>query len=157
MKIRRVRLESPTLGRAPDFLSALAASRLLHRPWASPPATLEEYRAYVRRSRVPSHIGHLVVTADGALVGVVNINEVVREAFRSGYLGYYGFVPLAGQGYMREGVRSVVIRAFGPYGLHRLEANIQPENGKIEGARRKPRISLRRVFAEVPQDRRTMA
>lgn len=130
MKNRPVRLESPSLRRAPAFLSAVAVSRPLHDPWTSPPATLEEYRAYVRRSRRPSHICHLVVTPDGALAGVININEIVRGAFGSGYLGYYGFLPHAGRGYMREGLRSVVARAFGQYGLHRLEANIQPGNGR---------------------------
>ena len=47
---------------------------------------------------------------------------------RSAYLGYYAFAPFAGQGYMREGIRLTLRHAFGPLGLHRLEANIQPEN-----------------------------
>ena len=29
---------------------------------------------------------------------------------------------------MREGIRLMLRHAFGPLGLHRLEANIQPEN-----------------------------
>jgi ribosomal-protein-alanine N-acetyltransferase len=58
----------------------------------------------------------------------VNLNEIVRGAFHSAYLGYYGFVPHAGQGYMAEGLRLALRHAFRRLGLHRLEANIQPGN-----------------------------
>lgn len=48
--------------------------------------------------------------------------------FRSAYLGYYAFEPLAGRGLMRQGMAQVISYAFGKLKLHRLEANIQPEN-----------------------------
>ncbi len=64
----------------------------------------------------------------GALVGVINISEIVRGAFRSGYLGYYAFAPHAGQGHMREGLAAVLDVAFRRLRLHRLEANVQPGN-----------------------------
>ena len=73
-------------------------------------------------------MGYWVRTDANELAGVVNINEIVRGSFRSGYLGYYAFVPHAGQGYMSKGLRAVVSRAFGVLRLHRLEANIQPDN-----------------------------
>jgi ribosomal-protein-alanine N-acetyltransferase len=59
---------------------------------------------------------------------VIDISEIVRGVFCSGYLGYYAFVPHHGCGYMRAGLLAVLQRAFQSYGLHRLEANIQPEN-----------------------------
>ena len=62
------------------------------------------------------------------LVGVINLNEVVRGMFQSAYLGYYAFEPFSGSGYMTEGLALVLDQAFGPLGLNRLEANIQPEN-----------------------------
>ena len=65
---------------------------------------------------------------DGAIAGVVNLNEIVRGAFHSTYLGYYGFAPHAGQSYMAEGLGLVLRHAFRRMGLHRLEANIQPGN-----------------------------
>jgi ribosomal-protein-alanine N-acetyltransferase len=58
----------------------------------------------------------------------VNLNEIVRGAFHSAYLGYYGFAPHARQGYMTEGLGLVLRHAFRQMGLHRLEANIQPRN-----------------------------
>jgi ribosomal-protein-alanine N-acetyltransferase len=59
---------------------------------------------------------------------VVNINEIVMWAFRSGYLGYFIFEEYAGKGYMTEGIRLVIKHAFNRLKLHRLEANIQPDN-----------------------------
>ena len=53
---------------------------------------------------------------------------VVLGALRGGYLGYAAFRPYAGTGHASAGVRLVIEYAFGPLGLHRLEANIQPGN-----------------------------
>lgn len=65
---------------------------------------------------------------DGDIVGVVNITNIVRGSFKSGYLGYYVFAGYERQGYMRAGLRAVVRYAFDSLKLHRLEANIQPGN-----------------------------
>ena len=66
--------------------------------------------------------------AANELAGVININEIVRGKFLSGYLGYYAFVPHNGRGYMNAGLTAVISRAFRMLRLHRLEANIQPDN-----------------------------
>lgn len=65
----------------------------------------------------------------GDLVGVSNLNEIVRGNLQSAFLGFYALVPYVGQGLMMEGLREVVRVAFWEVGLHRLEANIQPGNG----------------------------
>ncbi|ALA25340.1 Putative ribosomal N-acetyltransferase YdaF [Piscirickettsia salmonis] len=62
------------------------------------------------------------------LIGVFNISEIVRGCFQSAYLGYYAFEPFANQGYMTQGLRLLVEHAFNTLKLHRLEANIRPEN-----------------------------
>jgi ribosomal-protein-alanine N-acetyltransferase len=64
------------------------------------------------------------------LAGVINLNEIVRGRFRSAYLGYYGFEPYAGRGFMREGLALAISFAFTKLRLHRLEANIQPDNAR---------------------------
>jgi ribosomal-protein-alanine N-acetyltransferase len=69
-----------------------------------------------------------VVTPEGDLAGVINISEIVRGAFNSGYLGHYAFVPHAKRGHMRHGLQAVLQKAFRLHRLHRLEANIQPGN-----------------------------
>ena len=53
---------------------------------------------------------------------------VVRGVFRSGYLGYYAVAGFERQGSMRAGLVQVVRHAFKSLELHRLEANIQPDN-----------------------------
>ena len=124
-----MRLEPPSARRLQAFLVAVRRSRKLHGRWVSPPWTPTAYRTYLRRLRGPTHVGYLVCMRDsGELVGVVNISEIVRGAFRSGYLGYYAFTPFAGRGLMTEGLALVIAEAFGALGLHRLEANVQPEN-----------------------------
>jgi [ribosomal protein S5]-alanine N-acetyltransferase len=125
----RVRLERPSARREPDYLQAALRSRVLHRGYVVPAATPREYRAYLRRARRANQESFFVIDAQsGELAGVININDIVRHAELSGRLGYYAFVPHAGQGLMRDGLRLVIERAFRELGLHRLEANIQPGN-----------------------------
>lgn len=112
---------------ASEFLAAVRRSRDLHLPWVVAPDSLATYRAYLARLARENHLGWFVM-ADGELAGVINVNEIVYGAFRSGHLGYYGFVPWNGRGCMRSGMLRAVTRAFRVHRLHRLEANIQPDN-----------------------------
>jgi ribosomal-protein-alanine N-acetyltransferase len=123
-----VRLELPSMRRAAAFVDAARNSRDLHARWVYAPATIDAYRAFVERMRRPTHIGYLVCTPDDGLAGVINISEIVRGSFRSAYLGYYSLVPHHGRGYMRAGLVRAIGLAFRRDRLHRLEANIQPDN-----------------------------
>lgn len=112
-----------------EFLDLMRASRALHEPWISPPLTDSAFRGYLDRARSHDHEAQLVCLNDSrAIVGVININNIVRGSFLSASLGYYVGAPYAGQGLMREGLQLVKDYAFNHLGLHRLEANIQPEN-----------------------------
>ena len=125
----RVRLERPSLAREREFLEAVRRSRKLHGRFVSAPDKTDEYRDYLRRARRQNQESFFVVLcADSSLVGVVNVNEIVRHSLQSGTLGYYAFVPHAGAGLMREGLALVLERAFRDFALHRLEASIQPAN-----------------------------
>jgi ribosomal-protein-alanine N-acetyltransferase len=124
----RVRLERPALRHEQRFLRAVTRSRQLHRGWVSPPRDGAEFAQYVASLRRDDRDGLFVVTGRGDLAGVINVNEIVRGSFQSAYLGYYAFEPFAGRGLLRAGLRSVIARCFGEWRLHRLEANIQPEN-----------------------------
>jgi RimJ/RimL family protein N-acetyltransferase len=99
----------PARGTRPDdprlFASLLRANRGRH-----------SVKLFVRRS------------SDGALLGVVNLNEIVLGAFQSAYLGYWIGSRHARQGYMHEALRLALRYAFGTLGLHRVEANVVPGN-----------------------------
>jgi ribosomal-protein-alanine N-acetyltransferase len=125
----RVHLERPSLRREAEYLGVARASRKLYRGFVTTAATPQEYREYLRRSRRSNQESFFVIANEtNSLAGVINLNEIVRYAFCSAYLGYYAFVPHAGLGLMREGMTLVLAFAFGDLKLHRVEANIQPAN-----------------------------
>ena len=93
------------------------------------PETPDEYDTYLERSRSKStayFVAHRI--EDDAIVGFLNISEIVRGKFQSAFLGYGGIAGFEGQGYMREALELVLREAFTKLALHRLEANIQPGN-----------------------------
>jgi [ribosomal protein S5]-alanine N-acetyltransferase len=126
-----VRLSQPSARDSDEFVAAARASAGLQHPWVSAPDTPERYAAFLGRAGREDHQSYLVRHDEcGGLVGYVNINNIVRGALRSGYLGYAGFASHAGRGLMTAGLRAVVSDAFATLGLHRLEANIQPDNSR---------------------------
>ncbi|MCF8207752.1 MAG: GNAT family N-acetyltransferase [Methylotenera sp.] len=109
------------------FIAAARASRRLHQPWVTAPCDAPAFARHLARFDGQAHHG-FVVEVDGQLAGAIHLTHIVMGAFRSGYLGYYAFAGLAGQGHMTAGLKAVVRHAFTDLGLHRLEANIQPGN-----------------------------
>ena len=112
-----------------EFLRLAADSRALHRPWTYPPERPEQFDELYARSRRDDTVCLLACLREGGeIAGVLIISQIVRSAFQSAYLGYYAHERHAGKGYMREAMAQTIAHAFGPLGLHRLEANIQPGN-----------------------------
>ena len=125
----RVGIRRPTADASAELVALVRTSAALHHPWGEYPATSEAFDEYLRRRALPDHDGFLVCErGSGAIVGVININSIVRGFFQSGYLGYYGGAAYARRGYMTAGLRLVTSYAFAELKLHRLEANIQPGN-----------------------------
>ena len=133
----RVYLRPPRTADAKAFIAGVKASRELHGTWVRPPSTPERYAVFARRNGgfaardplVATHVGLLVCrSADDAIVGMFHLSEIVRGVFQSCYLGYYGFAPYAGEGYMSEGLELALQVAFRGLRLHRVEANVQPTN-----------------------------
>lgn len=113
-------------GDSARLIAANLAARALHAPWVAPAITEERFAAGLADPRRVS----LLAKDGGMLVGVINLSEIVRGSFLSAYLGYYGYPEGTGQGRMTAAVRLAIAHAFGPLGLHRVEANIQPENAR---------------------------
>jgi [ribosomal protein S5]-alanine N-acetyltransferase len=122
ISLRRLRPEDERA-----YLAAVARSVRLHHPWAYPPGTAEAFVEYLTGSeaRIP-----LAVLIDGELAGAYTLSQIVYGAFRNAYLGYYAFVPHAGTGAMRAAMPAVFRFAFDDLSLHRLQANVQPDNAR---------------------------
>src|SRR3954451_17582257 len=85
-------------------------------------------RTVLRRARVGTSLP-FAVRVEGRLAGHVTIDNVVRGALRSGYLGYQLQRERAGRGMGSLAVALVCARAFGPAGLRGLQADTRPGNG----------------------------
>lgn len=64
----------------------------------------------------------------GQLVARVNLHRVRREHFHCAELGYRVAESQGGKGYAGEAVRLVLLQAFGPLRLRRVEAQCRPDN-----------------------------
>jgi ribosomal-protein-alanine N-acetyltransferase len=125
----RTCIQAPEATDEEAFLSAMQESVGLHYPWVSAPKNHKGWKRYMDRLERINEAGFLVKTLeDGAICGVVNLNIITYEALCSAQVSYFGVAGQAEKGYMKEGLLQVVRHAFSELGLHRLEANIQPEN-----------------------------
>ncbi|MGH8017806.1 MAG: GNAT family N-acetyltransferase [Opitutaceae bacterium] len=125
----RVRIRLPQQNDETAFLAAVRASAELHASWVHPPATRDAFLLHLETVHTFTTRRFLVTSrADDTLAGVFNLTHIIRGGLQSAFLGYYAFVPHAGTGMMKEGLALVLRQAFGTMRLHRIEANIQPEN-----------------------------
>jgi ribosomal-protein-alanine N-acetyltransferase len=125
----RACLRHPAAGDAAAFLEMVRQSRELHHPWVHPPGDEEAFGRYVEHAASDRFQGFLICLCEtGEIAGVANLSEIVRGVFQSTYLGFYASSRYAGRGLMKEGLHLVLRQAFQNLGLHRVEANVQPEN-----------------------------
>ena len=111
----------PWEGRQPSVPYATWAER--HTP-ASFAAMLRALRREAKEGRsLP-----FAVTYDGELAGQVTVANIVRGAFQSASVGYWVDGRLAGRGITPLALAMVVDHCFTEVGLHRIEANVRPEN-----------------------------
>ena len=81
----------------------------------------------LRESRV--HLKHFMCRRDdGTILGCMNLNNVVLGVFQNTALGYWIGAPHARRGYASEALQLALHLAFDGLGLHRVEANIKPNN-----------------------------
>ncbi len=138
MQDELLELRPLTLADRQAVLAATCASQNLHHPWVSAPTTDAEFEAWVKSKSTPRHEALLLWhRADQHVVGYVGVNEIVAGSFQSAYLGYWINAHYARQGMMTRGLPLAIDYAFVNRGLHRLEANIQPENAGSRAVVRK--------------------
>ncbi len=107
------------------------------RPESAPPASWADrhspavFAAMLRTQRREARAGRTLpfgILHEGRLAGQITLAGVVRGAFDNGYVGYWVDGRLAGRGIAPTALALLVDHAFGPVGLHRVEANVRPEN-----------------------------
>jgi ribosomal-protein-alanine N-acetyltransferase len=65
---------------------------------------------------------------EAPIVGKIALNQVVRGAMQSAYLGYWIDGERQGRGLMTEAVKATIDFALGSLRLHRVQINIMPRN-----------------------------
>ena len=122
-------LRPPAMRDLGELIALNRASAHLHRGLVSPPTKPEQFRALVKKCRRADCVCFLICrVGDGAIVGSIILSQIVRGNFQSAYLGYYVGEQYAGRGHMTEALRLMLRYAFSHLKLHRVEANIQPDN-----------------------------
>jgi ribosomal-protein-alanine N-acetyltransferase len=121
VRVRNERWLSPWEGRPPS--QPATSWRVRHSP-AVFSAMLRSQRREARAGRMLP----LAVAVDGRLRGGITVSGVTRGAFDSGHVGYWIDERVAGRGAMTTALALVLDHCFGPVGLHRVEANVRPEN-----------------------------
>ena len=120
-RVRNERWLAPWEGRAPAQPRASWADR--HSPGV--------FGAMLRQQRKEAKAGRLLpfaVTVGGRLRGGVTVGGLTRGAFDSAHVGYWVDEQVAGRGVTPTALALVLDHCFGPVRLHRVEANVRPEN-----------------------------
>lgn len=92
------------------------------------PAQWHSHRSLLISAARRGEVLPFVITVDGVFVGQMTIGGVQRGALRSAWIGYWVDSATQGGGVATAALALAVGHAFGPAGLHRVEATIAPEN-----------------------------
>jgi [ribosomal protein S5]-alanine N-acetyltransferase len=116
-------------------------TRLMNREWLEPweattPGVTPSdggrgYGDAVRTLRRDARLGlcyPFALLVGEQFAGQVTVGAIARGSANSAYLGYWIARQFAGRGIMPTALAMVIDHCFGDAGLHRVEANIRPEN-----------------------------
>ena len=127
----RVFIRKPAREDCQELLSLRQRSKQFYSPWGFLSVDKQDCEQYINRCQNDNFQGLLICNSgDMRIIGVANLSQIYYGMFQNAYLSYYVDVNFAGQGLMSEGVSLAIDYAFDSLCLHRIEANIQPENQK---------------------------
>jgi len=111
------------------FLLKQRQSHQFLKPWVQTPSSISEFKDYIKEMTSESNRAYVAInTATNEMIGVVELRDIYLFDFKNSYIIYYGFIGNLKQGFMALAVNAVIKLAFKKLKLHRLEANIQPNN-----------------------------
>ena len=109
------------------------------RPESQPPMSWRDrhspavFTTMLRTHRREARAGRMLplgVFTGTRLVGQVNVSGIVRGAFDGAHVGYWVDEQVAGRGVLPTALALALDHCFGPVGLHRVEADVRPENAR---------------------------
>ena len=139
-KGRLVVLRLPTEADRAEFIALRRASRSLHEKWEPIPRPGLDpwgdtgFSLELERAQTP-HTKRLLIcrTTDGVIVGRLGISGIERGIQQTCHFGYWIGAEHMRKGYCSEAVRLGLRYAFTKLKLHRVEANLQPDNEASRG------------------------
>lgn len=118
-----------------EYVSLRARNRHWLGPWdATSPVpvtgsrTFDDVVDFYQEEALSGRMLPFVIEAEGALVGQINVSNIVLGSFRSCTVGYWVAQSVAGKGIVPTGLALAADHVFVMLGLHRVEINIRPEN-----------------------------
>ena len=84
-----------------------------------------------------TQVPRVILDRSGAVMGRINLNNVVRGAFQSASVGYWVAEEAGGRGLATAAVAEMVSVGFDEEGLHRLEAGTVSENVRSQAVLRR--------------------
>lgn len=129
LKGKKVYLRYPKPEDFEEYLKMSLESARFHRGLIKMARNREDFEAFLERSEKPENECFLIIRCrDDAIAGMINLTQIFYGPFCNAYLGYGLGVKFTGEGLMTEAVELILRHAFKNLKLHRVEANVQPEN-----------------------------
>ena len=138
LRTPRMLLRPLTASDGPEYVRVHVASQAFWAPWMPTDRPGESLEQTFGRRLADSQSGLDAGTAcrlagfldDGRIAGFFGLSQIFRARFQNAYIGWSVSAEVARQGYATEGVAALLDYAFAPdgLGLHRVQANVIPEN-----------------------------
>ncbi len=122
-------LRYPKIEDFAEFTALNIASKKFHRGLVNPPTDEKSFAEYLKRNESEANECLLICeNTSGKIAGAINLSQIFYGVFQNAYLGYYIGADFADKGLMSEAISLVLKFAFKNLKLHRVEANVQPQN-----------------------------
>ncbi|CAN5353892.1 hypothetical protein BH10ACI1_BH10ACI1_17260 [soil metagenome] len=122
-------LRYPKIEDLAEYLQMSRESEKFHRGLIKMSRNREEFETFLKRNENPANECFLIIRQkDKTIAGMINLSQIFYGTFCNAYLGCGLGVKFTGEGLMTEAIELILKFAFKELKLHRLEANVQPEN-----------------------------
>lgn len=137
----RLMLRQPTRADADAVRQILSDPEVLRYYNVDPVTTRDEAISIIEGRRRRYDVGYgirwgIYLRSSGLYIGSCGF-EVLHRPWRYGEIGYELGRTHWGQGYMTEALHEIIRYGFGRLDLHRIEAQVEPENGPSKAVLRR--------------------